>query len=50
MQAGLTERALTLRDIFSARLLFVASENVLLVLFSLVRPVNFPVRSLPFAA
>src|SRR6476660_8863483 len=50
LQAGLTERALTLREIFSGRLLFVASENVFLVLFNLVRPVNFPVRSLPFAA
>jgi IS1 family transposase len=49
-QAGLTKRTLTLREIFSSRLLFMASKNVLLVLFETARPVSFPVRGIPLAA
>jgi hypothetical protein len=44
-QAGLTSRALTLRGIFSSRLLFVASKNVLFSLFETARPVSFPIRA-----
>ena len=43
-QAGLTKRALTLREIFSSRELFLASKNVLFALFETVRPVSFPIR------
>jgi transposase-like protein/IS1 family transposase len=50
MQAGLTNKSLTLREIFSLRLLFVASENVLIVLFGSVWPVNSPVRGVRIAA
>ena len=50
MQAGLTKRALTLREIFSSRELFVASKNVLFALFESVRPVSFPIRGVPLAA
>jgi hypothetical protein len=35
-QAGLTSRALTLREIFSSRLFFVGSKDVLLALFDSV--------------
>ena len=44
MQAGLTRRRLTLREIFSSRELFVASTNVLFALFETARPVSFPTR------
>jgi hypothetical protein len=50
MQAGLSTRPLTLREIFSLRLLFVPSENVLFVLFSSCQPVNFSVRGVRIAA
>ena len=50
MQAGLTTRPLTWRELFSVRLLFVASENVLFVLFDLARTVSFPVRDFRIAA
>ena len=42
MQAGLTNAALTLREIFSSRLLFVASKNVLFVLFEIGSAGQFP--------
>jgi hypothetical protein len=40
-QAGLTNRRLTLREIFSSRELFLASKNVLFALFNSVQPVSF---------
>ena len=43
-QAGLTSRALTLREIFSSRLFFVASKDVIFALFETARLVSFPVR------
>jgi IS1 family transposase len=49
-QAGLTKRALTLREIFSSRELFVVSKNVLFALFETARPVSSPLRGLPLAA
>jgi hypothetical protein len=49
-QAGLTKRALTLREIFSSRELFVASKNVLFALFETGRPVSFPIRGMRLAA
>jgi len=49
-QAGLTNRVLTLRDIFSARLLFVASKNVIFLLFLSTRPVTFATRELALVA
>ena len=49
-QAGLTKRALTLREIFSSRELFVASKNVLLALFETARPVSFAIRGMRLAA
>ena len=36
MQAGLTRRGLTLREIFSSRMVFLASKNVLFALFDSV--------------
>ncbi len=50
MQAGLTNRSLSLREIFSSRLLSVSSENVLFVLFSSVQPINFFFWDAPLAA
>ncbi len=49
-QAGLTRRALTLREIFSSRELFVASKKVIFALFETARPVSFPIRGIPLAA
>ena len=49
-QAGLTERALTVREIFSSRLLFVVSRNVIFVLFYSARPVSFHNRRVRLAA
>jgi transposase-like protein len=49
-QAGLTKRALTFREIFSSRLLFLTSKNVLFALFETVRPGRFPIRGVPLAA
>jgi hypothetical protein len=43
-QAGLTNRALTFREIFSSRLLLVASKNVIFVLFDSARLVTFATR------
>jgi hypothetical protein len=42
--AGLTKRALTLREIFSSRLLFLTSKNALFALFETVRTGRFPIR------
>jgi len=49
-QAGLTERALTLREIFSSRLLFVVSRNVIFGLFDSAQPVSFHIRRMRLAA
>jgi transposase-like protein/IS1 family transposase len=49
-QAGLTKRALTLREIFSSKELLVVSKNVLFALFETARPVSSPLRGLPLAA
>jgi transposase-like protein/IS1 family transposase len=49
-QAGLTKRALTLREIFSSRELFLASKKVIFVLFDTTPPVSFPVQEVPLAA
>jgi transposase-like protein/IS1 family transposase len=49
-QAGLTKRALTLREIFSSRALFLASKNVLFTLFNSVRPVSSRIRGVRLAA
>src|SRR4029453_1183047 len=49
-QAGLTSRALTLREIFSSRLLFVGSKDVLFVLFDSVSLVSVSAREMPLAA
>jgi hypothetical protein len=49
-QAGLTRRALTLREIFSLRQLLLASTNVLFALFETARPISFPIRGGRLAA
>jgi hypothetical protein len=50
-QAGLTERALTLREIFSSRLPFVVvSRNVIFALYNSARPVSFHIRGVRLAA
>jgi virulence-associated protein VapD len=50
MQAGLTRRRLTLREIFSLRMVFLASKNVLFVLFDSAPSVSFAARAMPLAA
>jgi hypothetical protein len=50
MLAGLTNRLLTWREIFSLRLHSETPENVLFVIFSPVQVVKFPVRGLRLAA
>ena len=49
-QAGLTSRALTLREIFSSRLFFVASKDVIFALFEKARLVSFPSPGVRLAA
>jgi IS1 family transposase len=49
-QAGLTSRALTLREIFSSRLLFVASKKVIFALFDSAPSVSVAAREMPLAA
>ena len=49
-QAGLTKRALTLREIFSWKLLLPASKNVTFALFETAWPVSFPFRGARLAA
>jgi hypothetical protein len=49
-QAGLTKRALTLREIFSSRELFVASKNVLFALFDSGPSVSLASRRMRLAA
>jgi len=50
MQAGLAGRALTLREVFSSKLLFVASKNVIFLLFKSARPVTLATRKAALAA
>jgi IS1 family transposase len=50
MQAGLTNRALTLREIFSSRLFLAWSNNVLFILFYPARPVTPGARGVALAA
>jgi hypothetical protein len=50
MQAGLAGRALTLREVFSSKLLFVASKNVIFLLFKSARPATFATRKAALAA
>jgi hypothetical protein len=50
MQAGLTRRRLTLREIFSSRLLFVASKKVNFALFDSAPSVSVAAREMPVAA
>ena len=49
-QAGLTSRALTLREIFSSRLFFVGSKDVIFALFEKARLVSFPSPGVRLAA
>jgi transposase-like protein/IS1 family transposase len=49
-QAGLTNRTLTLREIFSSRLLFLRSKNILFVLFDSAPQVTFAGRGRALAA
>jgi hypothetical protein len=49
-QAGLTHRQLTLREVFSSRLLFGWSNNVLFMLFYSARPVTLTTRGAALAA
>jgi hypothetical protein len=46
----LTKRALTLREIFSSRELFLASKNVQFTLFNSLRPVSSRIRGVRLAA
>ena len=50
MQAGLTRRRLTLREIFSSRMVFRASKNVLFALFDSVSSVSVAAWRMPLAA
>ena len=50
MQAGLTRRRLTLREIFSSRMVFRASNKVLFALFDLVPSVSVTAWRMPLAA
>jgi hypothetical protein len=49
-QAGLTNRTLTLREIFSSRLLFLGSKNIIFVFFDSAPQVTFAGRGLALAA
>ena len=50
MQAGLTRRRLTLREIFSSRMVFRVSNNVLFALFDSVQAVSVAAWRMPLAA
>ncbi len=50
MQAGLTRRRLTLREIFSSRIVFLASKNVLFALFNSASTVRAAARRTALAA
>jgi hypothetical protein len=49
-QAGLTNRTLTLREIFSSRLLFLVPKNIILVLVDSAPQVTFVARTRALAA
>jgi IS1 family transposase len=49
-QAGLTKRALTLREIFSSRIFLLMPKNVIFVLFDSPQPVTFANRGVALAA
>jgi IS1 family transposase len=50
MQAGLTRRQLTFREIFEADVAFLASKNVLFVLIESARRIRFAAQRMPLAA
>ena len=50
MQAGLTRRRLTFREIFETGIAFLASKNVLFAPFETARPLSFPIRRVRLAA
>ena len=50
LQAGLTTRPLTLREIFSSRMILRLSKNVILLLFASARPVTFTPPGLALVA
>jgi hypothetical protein len=50
MQAGLSSRRLTLREIFSLRMAFLASKNVLFACFNPAPAVSVAAREMPLAA
>jgi hypothetical protein len=50
MQAGLTRRQLTFREIFEVRILFLASKNFIFARLDTARPVSLPIRGVPLAA
>jgi hypothetical protein len=50
MQAGLTRRQLTFREIFEAGVAFLASKNVLFVLIESARRIRFAAQRMPLAA
>jgi len=49
MQAGLTRRRLTLREIFSSRLFFVASKKIIFALFDSAPSGSAAAREMPVA-
>jgi hypothetical protein len=50
MQAGLTRRRLTFREIFETGIAFLASKNVLFALFDSTPSVSVATRRMPLAA
>jgi hypothetical protein len=50
MQAGLTQRQLTFREIFEAGIAFLASKNVLFALFDSASSASVAARRMPLAA
>ena len=50
MQAGLTRRQLTFRDIFEAGIAFLVSKIFIFARFETARPVGLSIRGVPLAA
>ena len=50
MQAGLTRRQLVFREIFEAGITFLASQNVLFVLFDSAPSISMTALRMPLAA
>jgi hypothetical protein len=50
MQARLTSRALTLRDIFSTRMFLLIPKQVIFVLFDIAQPISFLIRGVALGA